>query len=177
MKRVLILAAVAVGAFVCYQLARAVMHTPLVRCDKLLSGITPDRAEFVCAPALQYGLLLGVPQDSSNSYPLEGSLRLRREDGRTIEISFSSGALLAGRWLAAKGIQGYMIPFPGATNDWEYNRYLRPSKKYQIMVNHLPPGSSVWLYRMYPSGWEMPLGIGGYMMRTTLGEMNKNGSE
>lgn len=177
MKRVLILAALAVGALVCYQLARAIIHTPLVRCDKLLNEITRERTEFVCAPALQYGLLLGVPQDSTNSYPLEGGLRLRRDDGRTIEVNFDSGALLAGRWLATKGVQGYMIPFPGATNEWEYNRYLRPFRKYEVMLRKLPPGSSVWLYRMYPSGWEIPLGVGDYLMRSTLREVSKKESE
>ena len=145
-------AAVISTVFIAYG-CRALRRVPVLR-DKQLMDVQDEHqtARLLCPQSFRQTLLIVLPVGWTNKNALSGFITI--SDGQTsrTDLAVTMETLVSCNWLESRGLSAYIIENPKAKDRSDLS--MKAGRVYDINVDGLPIGSSIWLRSLRPSGWD-----------------------
>lgn len=131
------------------------LRVPLVQRVRILDAYdVKSRGAFICPDALDYTLLIAFPRQVLGGGE-SGQVSLICDGTNVLQTSLSSTSLVSCTWLDSFGLDGYMVGASGSSRDQPLRSHLRGGLRYEVLLENVPNGSSLWLDYRYPSGWNL----------------------
>ena len=154
-----------------------IFKVPIIRLTKVLE-ITPNvrSNSFLCPESLNTKLVLAIPRGLMNTNKGPAKLTILANHKSVLVLQLDPISLTpcssVGTSSDGQELDGYTIENTNApAQKWEMSSYIQSGRSYEITVENLPMGSSIWLHQMYPSGWMMPFGVGKYLKNRRIGQL------